>query len=144
MWVFYLKIGKILVKSWKLLKQSGLLTTKVRYIIFFAGYAEDNLGVKKVLAASKNPKNSPLYICFAPHKKILSRTFKIRGTLVFLCLRERERERERARARKGKEKGKRKRRREREDKSASNFISKTPGPEWKIRELYCTVQERAV
>jgi hypothetical protein len=39
-------------------------------------------------------------ICFAPDKKIISRTCKIRGALVFLCPRERERrERERERER---------------------------------------------
>jgi hypothetical protein len=30
-------------------------------------------------------------ICFAPDKKIISRTFKIRGALVFLCPKEEER-----------------------------------------------------
>ncbi len=48
-----------------------------------------------------------------------------------------ERERERAWARKGKGKGKK------EDTSAGDFINKPPGLEWKIRELYCTLQERA-
>jgi hypothetical protein len=36
---------------------------------------------------------------FAPDKKIMSRTFKISGTLVFLCPKERERERKRERER---------------------------------------------
>jgi hypothetical protein len=36
---------------------------------------------------------------FCPVQKIISRSLKIRGALVFLCPRERERERERARAR---------------------------------------------
>jgi hypothetical protein len=49
----------------------------------------------------KNLKKCP-DICFAPDKNVISRTFKIRGTLVFLCPRERERERERE----GKQKGK--------------------------------------
>jgi ribosome assembly protein YihI (activator of Der GTPase) len=70
----------------------------------------------------------------------------------YVLKRERERasEIERARARKikrkrkGKGKGKGKREREREDKSAGDFISKPPGPERKICELYCTLQERAV
>jgi hypothetical protein len=60
------------------------------YNFFFAG-AQDNLGVKKVSAPSKNPAKCPI-TCFAPDKKIISRSFKIRGTLVFLCTKERERE----------------------------------------------------
>jgi hypothetical protein len=42
-------------------------------------------------------------------KKIISRTFKIRGTLVFLC--PKERDKDRVRARKGKKKGKEKEKR---------------------------------
>jgi hypothetical protein len=42
---------------------------------------------KKVEAPLKNPKKCPI-ICFAPDKKIISRTFKIRGALVFLCPKE--------------------------------------------------------
>jgi hypothetical protein len=38
-------------------------------------------GVKKVEAPSKNPKKCTI-ICFAPDKKIISRTIKIRGTSV--------------------------------------------------------------
>ncbi len=72
---------------------------------------------------------------FAPDKKI-SRTFQIRGTLVFLCPREREREKEsereraraKVRARKRKRKGKGKRKRER-TKAWAIYISKLPGPE---------------
>ncbi len=49
------------------------LILKVRDIIFFEGkiyngYAQDNLGVKKVSAPSKNPKKGHI-ICFAPEKK---------------------------------------------------------------------------
>ncbi len=33
------------------------------------------------------------YICFAPDQKIISRTFKIRGALVFLCPKEKREER---------------------------------------------------
>jgi hypothetical protein len=62
-------------------------------------------------------------------KKIISRTFKIRGTLVFLCPKEREREREIKKG-KGRGKGKEKEREgEREDKSEGDFISNLPGPE---------------
>jgi hypothetical protein len=73
---------------------------KVRDIIFFsqakhiiwhfAGFFE---GVKKVKASSKNPKKCPI-ICFAPDEKIISRTFKIRGALVFLFPKEGEERRE--------------------------------------------------
>jgi hypothetical protein len=38
-------------------------------------YAQDNLGVKKVSAPSKNPAK-------CPRKKIISRTFKISGALI--------------------------------------------------------------
>ncbi len=81
------------------------LILKVRDIIFFfAGktyngafcgvcYAQDNLGVKKVSAPSKIPQKCPI-VCFAPEKKIISRTFKIRGALVFLCPKEGEERRE--------------------------------------------------
>ncbi len=79
----------------------------------------DNFGVKKVEAPSKNPKKCPI-ICFAPDKKIISRTIKIRGTLVRIFLSQKERGgerarakvRARARARAGKGKGKGKRERE--------------------------------
>ncbi len=54
--------------------------------------------MKKVEAPSKNPKKCPI-ICFAPDNKIISRTSKIRGALVFLCPKEREGERERERER---------------------------------------------
>ncbi len=57
----------------------------------FAGFFE---GVKKVVAPSINPKKCPI-ICFAPDKKkTISRTFKIRGALVFLCPKEGEETRE--------------------------------------------------
>jgi hypothetical protein len=60
----------------------------------FSGYGQDNLGVKKVEAPSKNPENSPI-MSFAQEIKIISPTFQISGTLVILCPKERERERER-------------------------------------------------
>jgi hypothetical protein len=40
-----------------------------------------NLGVKKVVAPSKNSSKLPI-MCFAPHKKITSRILKISGTLI--------------------------------------------------------------
>jgi hypothetical protein len=44
-------------------------------------YAQDSLGVKKVSAPSKKiPRNAPLYVFAA--KKIISRTFRISGTLI--------------------------------------------------------------
>jgi hypothetical protein len=44
---------------------------------------------------------------FCPRKKLISRTFKIRGKLIFLCPIERKREREReCESEKGKGKGK--------------------------------------
>ncbi len=75
------------------------LIWKVREIIFFlAGkthngtvrYAQDNLGVKKVSAPSKNLENCPI-MSFAQENKIISPTFQINGTLVILCPKERER-----------------------------------------------------
>jgi hypothetical protein len=45
-------------------------------------YAQDNLGVKKVSAPSKNPTKCP--IMFYPRKKIISRTFKISGALIVI------------------------------------------------------------
>jgi hypothetical protein len=80
----------------------------------FAGfhYAQDNLGVKKVSAPSKNPKKCPI-LCFAPEKKIIFCTFRTEVHWYFYVLkRERTREggRERARERKGK--GKRERHRQ--------------------------------
>ncbi len=76
------------------------LILKVLDIIFFS-HAKHIMG------------HAPLYV-LPQTKKIISRTFKIRGTLVFLCPREierkrrereQERERERERAGKGKRKG---------------------------------------
>jgi hypothetical protein len=77
---------------------------KVRNITFFS-WAKHIIGHFTEFfegTPSKNPKKCPM-ICFAPDKKIISRTFKIRGTLVFLCPEERERARvrERVRARAG-------------------------------------------
>jgi tRNA A37 threonylcarbamoyladenosine synthetase subunit TsaC/SUA5/YrdC len=46
-------------------------------------YAQDNLGVKKVSAPQKTPRNAPLYVLLAK-KKIISRTFKISGTLIVI------------------------------------------------------------
>jgi hypothetical protein len=43
---------------------------------------------------------------FCPRQKLISRTFKIRGTLLFFCPTKRERARARARAREGNGKGK--------------------------------------
>jgi prophage tail gpP-like protein len=55
-------------------------------------------------------------------KKIISWTFKNRGTLVFLCSKERETERERARERERKGKSKRKKKRKREQKCEGLFF----------------------
>ncbi len=49
--------------------------------LFTGRYAQDNLGVKKVSAPSKNHAKCPI-ICFYPAKKKISRTFKINGTLM--------------------------------------------------------------
>jgi hypothetical protein len=54
------------------------------------------MGSKRSRPPGKIPRNAPLYVL--PHtRKITSRTFKIRGTLVFLCPKERESERVRER-----------------------------------------------
>jgi hypothetical protein len=110
-------------------------------LFFFTGktyngafrYAQNNLGVKTFSAPSKNPKKCPI-ICFAlDKKKLISKTFKIRVTLVFLCpkerKREREKERERERAR-GRERlrEREKKEKERENKRVGNYIYKPPGP----------------
>jgi hypothetical protein len=89
----------------------------------------------------KNPKKCPI-ICFAPDKKIISRTFNIRGTSVFLCSKARERERESKSKRKreskskkekekekGKGKGKEKERERERGQKRGDFISKRTGPE---------------
>jgi uncharacterized membrane protein len=52
------------------------------------------------------------YICFAPDQKIISRTFKIRGALVFLCPKEKREERQEMR---DERKEKREERREKRD-----------------------------
>jgi hypothetical protein len=62
----------------------------------------------------EKPKKYPI-ICFAPDKKIISKTFKTRGTLVFLCPKERDREKERARE--GEREQERAREQERESES---------------------------
>ncbi len=54
----------------------------------------------------KNPRNAPLYV-LPQSKKIISRTFKIRGALVFLCPDERQRERESERERERERRGER-------------------------------------
>jgi hypothetical protein len=95
----------------------------------------------------KKPQQMPHYMVCFRQKKIISRTFKIRGTLVFLCPKERERERggsksksesksenkseseSKSKSGKGKEKGTGKRKgkrkeRERESESPGDFISK--------------------
>jgi hypothetical protein len=104
----------------------------------------------------KNPKKC-LIIYYAPDKKIFPGTFRIKGTLVFLCLKEREKERVRARARekkkakeqykdKDKDENKDKERgrgeRERERKSMGDYILNPPGQNEKSANY--TVHERAV
>jgi type IV secretory pathway VirB10-like protein len=84
------------------------LIWKVREIIFFLraklkSYAQDNLGVKKVSAPSKNLSNCPI-MSFAQEKKIISPTVQISSALVILCPKERARERERERERESKSK----------------------------------------
>jgi hypothetical protein len=61
----------------------------------------------------KTPRKVPLYV-LPQTKKIISRTFKIRDTLVFLCPKERERERERERGRESESERERERDREME------------------------------
>jgi hypothetical protein len=95
----------------------------------------------------------------APDKKIIFCTFRIRGTLVFLCPKVRERERARARARasarkrkvKTKTKTKRKikiktkikiKRKREKKKCAGEFISKPPGQN--ENSVNYSVQERVV
>jgi hypothetical protein len=56
------------------------------------------------------------FYVFCPKQKIISRTFKIRGTLVFLCPKERERECKSERESKRKNKSISKRERERREK----------------------------
>ncbi len=105
-------------------------------------------------APSKNPKKCPI-ICFAPAKKIISRTFKIRGALVFLCPKEKEERREKKEERRetrDERRAKREERREtrderretrderqetseQENKSEGDYISKLPRPKWKIRQI---------
>ncbi len=48
---------------------------------------------QKSLGPLEKPRECPI-ICFAREKKIISRTFKIRGALVFLCPNEGEERRE--------------------------------------------------
>jgi hypothetical protein len=68
------------------------------------------------LAPSKNPKKCPI-LCFAPDKKIISRTFKIRGALIFLCPKEKEREREERREKRDERRETRDKRQETKDES---------------------------
>ncbi len=46
-------------------------------------YARDHLEVKKVSISSKNPSKWPI-ICFARIKEIISRPFRISGTLIVI------------------------------------------------------------
>jgi hypothetical protein len=62
-------------------------------------YAQDNLGVKKVPAPLEKLREMPHFVFCPRQKKIISMTFKIRGTLVFLCPKEQEKERESERER---------------------------------------------
>jgi hypothetical protein len=76
-------------------------------------YAQENSGVKKVSAPSRNPSKCPI-TCFAPDKKNNLQDFQNQryiGILIFLCERgrgggggDRERERERERDRVGERK----------------------------------------
>jgi hypothetical protein len=111
------------------------------------GYAQDNLGFKKVKAPSNNPKKCPIiFFCPPPPRKNNLQDFQNQRYMgIFMSLREIKREREkereqeqeleRARARKekgkgkgrGKRKGKREREREREQK-CRQFISTPHGP----------------
>jgi flagellar biosynthesis/type III secretory pathway protein FliH len=78
------------------------LILKFRDIFFFAGktcnaafyLAQDNLGVKKVSAPSKNPKKCPI-ICFAPEQKNNFQDFQNQRYIdIFMSQWEKERERE--------------------------------------------------
>ncbi len=79
----------------------------------FQGGQRAILGSKRSRPPSKNPKKCPI-LCFAPDKKIISRTFKIIGIFTSQRKRERGRERERERERKRKRERESKRGRERE------------------------------
>jgi hypothetical protein len=123
--LFLVNISRLSTFVQKVLTINILLILKVRdNVIFFAGktyngafrYAQDNLGVKKFSAPSKNSQKCPI-ICFAPDKKIIYRTLKIRGALVFLCPKERERERERESKRESKSESKSERESESKSKS---------------------------
>jgi hypothetical protein len=46
-------------------------------------YPQDSLGVKKVSGPLEKPREMPHYMFF-PRKKIISRTFKISGTLIVI------------------------------------------------------------
>jgi hypothetical protein len=75
-----------------------------------------------------------------PDKKNISRAFKIRGALLFLCPKEggerRDKREERREIRDKKRESDRRETSERENTSAGNYISKPPGPKWKIRGLH--------
>jgi hypothetical protein len=58
-----------------------LKVLEIIFGVFRGGFAQDNLGVKKVSAPLKNPAKC-LIICFAREKKTISRIFKIIGTLI--------------------------------------------------------------
>ncbi len=70
------------------------------------------LGSKKSRPPQKIPRNYPLYV-LPQTKKLISRTFKIRGTLVFFCPKERESKRARKRDREREWERERERERER-------------------------------
>ncbi len=76
------------------------------------------------------------YYMFCPRqkKKIISRTFKIRGALVFLCPKEGEERRE-TRDERRETREERRETSERENKSSGDNISKPPGPKWEIRQI---------
>ncbi len=97
----------------------------------------------------KKSQEMPHYTYVFPQtKKILARTVKIRGTLVFLCPkeRERERERERKREREIEQEQERERKRERErDRTKVRAIKFLSRPGKKNPQKYTfTVQERAI
>ncbi len=100
------------------------------------------LGSKKSRPPQKIPRNAPLYV-LPQTKKLLSRTFKIRGTVHWYFSvpkreRESEQERERARARVGKERV-RERERERTKVQAIIFINRLGKNE---KSTVCTWKRR--
>ncbi len=103
------------------------------YYFFFAGKTY-NGAFRRVFRGHQDL--APLYV-LPQTKKLISRTFKIRGALVFLCPKERggEGERGERREERGERGEERRERREerretkgRENKSTGDYISKPPGP----------------